>query len=62
MVRLITTVRRGSAPGLAAAWAPYSTLESARVGASALRKEDRILRVMVVRGDIQQTFVEWLER
>ena len=62
MFRLITTVRRGSASDLAAAWAPYPTIEAAQVGASALLKEDRILRVMVVRNEIPQTFVEWLER
>jgi hypothetical protein len=62
MFRLITTVRRGSASDLAAAWARYPTIEAARVGAAALFREDRILRVMVVRNEIPQAFVEWLER
>lgn len=55
-------MRRGSASSLAAAWAHYSTIEAARIGASELLREDRILRVMVVRNEIPQTFVEWLER
>jgi hypothetical protein len=62
MFRLITTVRRGSASDLAAAWARYPTIEAAQVGAAALLREDRILRVTVVRNEIPQTFVEWLER
>jgi hypothetical protein len=32
------------------------------VGAAELLREDRVLRVMVVRNDIPQVFVEWLER
>jgi hypothetical protein len=57
MFRLIATMRRGSASGLPGAWAHY-----ARAGAAELLREDRILRVMVVRNQIPQTFVEWLER
>lgn len=62
MFRLITTVRRGSASNLAAAWAHYPTIDAARVGASALLREDRVLRVMIVRDEIPPTFVEWSER
>ena len=62
MFRLITTMRRDSSSGLAAAWIPYPTIEEARIGASVLLKEDRVLRVMVVRNDFQRTFVEWPER
>jgi hypothetical protein len=50
MFRLITTVRRGTASDLAAAWARYPSIEAA--GASALMRENRVLRVMVVRNDI----------
>jgi hypothetical protein len=62
MFRLIATMRRGTASGLPAAWARYPTIEQARAGAAELLREDRILRVMVVRNEIPQTFVEWLER
>lgn len=62
MFRLITTVRRGTASDLAPAWARYPTIEAARAGASALLREDRVLRVMVVRNEIAREFVEWSER
>ena len=62
MFRLITTVRRGTASDFAPAWARYPTIEAARAGASALLREDRVLRVMVVRNEIARTFVEWSER
>jgi hypothetical protein len=62
MFRLIATMRRGSASGLPAAWARYASIEDARAGAAELLREDRILRVMVVRNEIPQTFIEWLER
>jgi hypothetical protein len=44
------------------AWARYASLEAARAGAAELLREDRVLRVMVVRNEIPQAFVEWLER
>jgi hypothetical protein len=62
MFRLITTVRRGTASNLAPAWARYRTIESARAGASTLLREERVQRVMIVRAEIPQTFVEWVER
>jgi hypothetical protein len=62
MFRLVTTMRRGSSSGMPAAWARYASIEAARAGAVELLREDRVLRVMVVRNDIPQTFVEWLER
>lgn len=62
MFRLVTTVRRGSVSGLAAAWAPYPTIETARAGASVLLREDRVVRVMIMTDEIPPTFVEWLER
>ena len=55
-------MRRGSASSLAAAWARYPSIEAARAGAAELLREDRILRVMVVRNEIPQAFVEWQER
>jgi hypothetical protein len=62
MFRLIATMRRGSASGVPAASARYPTIESARAGAAILLRDDRILRVMVVRNDVPPAYVEWLER
>ena len=62
MFKLVATMRRGSASGLPQAWARYASIEAARTGASELLREDRVLRVMEVRNEIPQAFVEWLER
>jgi hypothetical protein len=60
--RLIATMRRGSASGFPAAWARYPTLDAARIGVAALLRDDRVVRVMVVRNEIPTSFVEWVER
>lgn len=62
MFKLITTMRRGSSTGFAAAWACYPTMEAARAGTAALLRDDRVLRVMVVRDEVPPAFVEWVER
>ncbi|PYR51243.1 MAG: hypothetical protein DMF89_06550 [Acidobacteria bacterium] len=62
MFKLITTMRRGSATSLAAAWARYPTVDAARLGTATLLRDDRILRVMIVRNEIPPAFVEWAER
>ena len=62
MFRLVTTVRRGSACELALAWARYPTLDAARAGVALLLRDERVLRVMIVRNEIPQAFVEWTER
>ena len=62
MFRLVATMRRGSASGMPQAWARYASIEVARLGGAELLKEDRVLRVMVVRDEIPSAFVEWLER
>jgi hypothetical protein len=62
MFRLIATMRRGSATGVAASWARYETIEAARLGTATLLHDDRILRVMIVRNEIPPAFVEWAER
>jgi hypothetical protein len=62
MFKLVTTMRRGSSSGMPQAWARYASVEAARLGAAELLREDRVLRVMVVRNDIPQVFVEWMER
>ena len=62
MFRLITTMRRGSASGMPQAWVRYAVVEAARAGAAELLRDDRVLRVMVVKNEVPPTFVEWLER
>ena len=62
MFKLIPTMRRGSASNLAQAWAQYPTMDAARAGVTALLRDDRILRVMIVRNEIPPAFVEWVER
>jgi hypothetical protein len=62
MFKLVTTMKRGSSSSLPQAWARYASVELARAGGVELLREDRVLRVMIVRNEIPQTFVEWLER
>jgi hypothetical protein len=62
MFRLITTMRRGSASGMPQAWVRYAAVEAARSGAAELLRDDRVLRVMVVKNEVPPSFVEWLER
>lgn len=62
MFRLVATMRRGSSSGMAAAWARYASVEAARTGAAELLREDRVLRVMIVRNEIPLALVEWLEK
>lgn len=62
MFKLISTMRRGSSTGLAAAWAHYPTVEAARLGTATVLRDDRILRVMIVSNEIPPAFVEWAER
>ena len=62
MFRLIATMRRGSASGMPQVWARYAVVETARAGGAELLRDDRVVRVMVVRNEIPPTFVEWLER
>ena len=62
MFKLIVTTRRGSASGMPQAWVRYAAVETARAGAAELLRDDRVVRVMVVRNEIPATFVEWLER
>jgi len=55
-------MKQGTASGLAAASARYATVEAARLGAEALFRNERVLRVMVVRNEIPPAFVEWRDR
>jgi hypothetical protein len=62
MFRLIATMRRGSATNLPAAWARYATIETARLGTATLLRDERVLRVAIVRNEVPPAFVEWTER
>ncbi|MBI3401864.1 MAG: hypothetical protein HY048_10630 [Acidobacteria bacterium] len=62
MFKLVATMRRGLASGMPQAWARYASVEAARAGADELLREERVLRVMIVRNEIPQAFVEWSER
>jgi hypothetical protein len=62
MFRLIPTMRRGSATALPEAAAHYASIEAARLGAAALLREERILKVMVVRNAFPGGYVEWIDR
>jgi hypothetical protein len=62
MFKLIATMRRGSASNFTAASARYATVEAARIGTTTLLRDERILRVMIVRNEIPPAFVEWAER
>ena len=55
-------MRRGSATALPQASAHYPTIEAARVGAAELLREERILKVMIVRNEIAGGYLEWIDR
>ena len=59
MFRLIPTMRRGSATALPQAATDYPSVEAARLGAVELLREDRILKVMIVRAG---GYVEYVDR
>ena len=62
MFRLVITVKRGSASGYPAAWTAYATIEQARAAAASVLREERVLRVAIVRDVGAGAFVEWLDR
>ena len=62
MFRLVATMRRGSATALPQAAAAYASIETARLGAAELLREDRILKVMIVKNAFPGGFVEWIDR
>lgn len=62
MFRLIPTMRRGSATALPQASARYPSIQDARLGAAELLREDRILKIMIVRNELPGGFVEWIDR
>lgn len=62
MFRLVPTMRRGSATALPQASARYPSIKEARLGAAELLREDRILKIMIVRNELPGGFVEWIDR
>ena len=62
MFRLVTTMRQGTASDLAPATSVYRTVDDARTGAALLLRNDRVLRVMIVRNELEGSFVEWRDR
>ena len=62
MFRLVPTMRRGSATALPQAAARYVSVEAARAGAAELMREDRVLKIMIVRDEFPGGYVEWIDR
>ena len=62
MFRLIPTMRRGSATALPQAATDYPSVEAARLGAAEMLREDRILKVMIVRDAGSGGYVEYIDR
>jgi len=62
MFHLIVTVKRGSASSLPGTWLRYPTVDTARMAAAALLREDRVQRIMIVRDEMSGGFVEWRDR
>ncbi len=57
--RLVTTMRRGTIPGLREAWCAYGSLEDARTGGKKVLLHERVARVMIVSAEVPPSFVEW---
>ena len=55
-------MRRGSASSLPQASARYPSIKDARLGAAELLREDRILKIMIVKNEWPGGFVEWIDR
>ena len=62
MLRLVVTVKRGSASTYPAAWTRYLSIEGARSAAAGLLREERVQRVMIVRDVASGSFIEWVDR
>jgi len=55
-------MRRGSATALPPASTHYLSIEAARLGAAELLREERILKIMIVRDGLLGGYVEWIDR
>ena len=62
LFRLQAIMKQGTAAGLPAVWEQYATIDIARAAVRVMYSNDRVLRVMVVTGDVPPRFVEWVER
>jgi hypothetical protein len=60
--RLRAIMRQGTAAGLPAVWEQYATIDTARAAVRGMYSNDRVLRVLIVTGDVPPRFVEWVER
>jgi hypothetical protein len=60
--RLRAIMRQGTAAGLPAVWEQYATIDAARAAVRGMYSNDRVLRVLIVTGDVPPRFVEWVER
>jgi hypothetical protein len=53
---------QGTASKLPEAWQSYGNVEEARMGAHAMLRNHRVLRVAIVEDRIPLQFVEWVSR
>jgi hypothetical protein len=53
---------QGTASKLPEAWQSYRNVEEARMGAHAMLRNHRVLRVAIVEDRIPLQFVEWVSR
>lgn len=60
--RLRAIMRQGTAASLPAVWESYATIDAARAAVRGMYSNDRVLRVLIVTGDVPPRFVEWVER
>ena len=60
--RLRAIMRQGTAASLPAVWEQYATIDAARAAVRGMYANDRVLRVLIVTGDVPPRFVEWVER
>jgi hypothetical protein len=62
LFRLRAIMRQGTAASLPAVWERYATIDAARAAVRGMYSNDRVLRVLIVTGDVPPRFVEWVER
>ena len=60
--RLHAIMRQGTAASLPAVWERYATIDAARAAVRGMYANDRVLRVMIVTGDVPPRFMEWVDR
>ena len=60
--RLRPIMRQGTASSIAETWAHFDTLDDARSAVKQMYRDDRVLRVFIVRDGLPEQFVEWVER